>query len=161
VKKVGLVIGAAGMTTVLLAGGAFGSTDRAVAFSATYAGLAKVKVSGNAATISAKGTGIASVLGRSTIAGKGTGDTSVQPCALWGGTGTITSSRGTVKFTVPHTATACPSTSDQSKISVSGTANVTGGTGKFAKARGRLKFTGKFNRGTGKFTSKFTGRLTV
>ena len=49
---------------------------------------------------------------------------------------------------------------DQQNISVSGTAKVTGGTLKFRKARGSLRFTGRYDRKSGVFNVKFTGTLT-
>jgi hypothetical protein len=46
-------------------------------------------------------------------------------------------------------------------FSVSGRAQVTGGTKAFRKAKGSLKFTGVYDKGQGTFSVKFTGKLTV
>ena len=146
----------------LAAGSALaGGSTKVVPFTAKYAGTAVVKVTNNIADISANATGTATLLGQSKLAGTGTGDTSVQPCVPFGGTGTMTSSKGTkLSFKVVPGAQGCGDEQGQ-VFSVSGRLTVLKGTGALLKAHGSLKFTGVFDRSNGAFSVKFTGNLTV
>lgn len=147
---------------VLVAAPGLAARGKAVAFKASYSGTATVKQSGTSVTIAARGAGTGTPVGRSRISGKGTGNASSPPCVPFWGPGTIAAAGGaTIRFTVLRTSTGCAGEQDQNQVAVSGRATVAGGTGKFAKARGTLKFAGKFDRGTGKFSITFTGRLVL
>jgi hypothetical protein len=135
---------------------------RAVAFAGTYTGKATTKVTGRTVAITALGAGRANVVGASKISGLGKGTTTQDnPCVPFTGPGSITGSTGKITFVVLPTSRGCAAQDDQNKVTVTGSMRVTGGTGKFAKARGTLKFSGPYNRGTGVFTVRLTGALTL
>jgi hypothetical protein len=72
----------------------------------------------------------------------------------------ISGAKGKLKVKVLPTSRGCAaSEDDRNNISVVGTVKVTGGTGKFRKARGNLRFTGHYNRSTGAFTVKLKGKV--
>ena len=156
-------MGVAGViAAAALGGSATAATGaRTVAFSGTYAGTATVKVNGTQATAVALGKGTGTLMGASKIGGSAKADTSSPPCAIWYGLGSISSTRGTLKISVLPGARGCASQDDQNNVTVSGQIKVAGGTGKFAKAKGLLKFTGKLDRAAGKFSVRLTGALTV
>lgn len=137
------------------------ATPAATAFSASYTGKATVKISGSRADISADSTGSGTVVGKSTLSGKGVGN-EAEPCPLFGGLGTITAADGAkVNFTIT-TAGGSACTDEEGKLfSLLGLATIKGGTGKYAKAKGTFKFTGSYDRGTGLFSVKLRGTLTV
>jgi hypothetical protein len=147
-----------------------GSAQVPAPFRGTYAGKAVVRLSGERADITATGVGPARILGRSRISGtlgrsklvgKGVGNKS-DPCPLFGGTGTITAANASkLNFTIPPAAgSGC--TDEQAQLfTLAGRATVTGGTGKYVRTKGVLRFTGSFDRGTGNFTVAFTGTLTA
>jgi hypothetical protein len=165
---------AAGLSVAALATGSAlagsGSAQVQVPFRGTFAGKAVVRVTGESADITAGGIGparilgksrISGTLGRSKLVGKGVGNKS-DPCPLFGGNGSITAATGAkLNFTVPPAAgSGC--TDEQAQLfSLSGRARVTGGTGKYARTKGVLRFSGSFDRGTGNFTVAFTGTLTA
>jgi hypothetical protein len=157
----------------LASGSALGSSGSAQAlapFRASFSGKAVVRVTGQRADITAAATGPARILGKSRIAGslgksrlvgKGVGNNS-DPCPLFGGTATITASNGMkLNFTIPPAGgTGC--TDEEAQLfSLSGRATVTGGTGKYVRTKGVLRFSGSFDRGTGLFNVAFTGTLTA
>jgi len=165
-RRVWMAATAAALCAVAVASGiATGATSGGlgvVSFSATYSGKATVKVADDVADISAQGTGTGTVIGASAISGKGKGDTTKQPCVPFTGTGEMSANNGsaTLQFTVPAGSSACGD--EPGKIfSVSGRANVTGGTGALAGATGSLKMTGVYDRGAGTFQIKFSGQLTT
>jgi hypothetical protein len=147
-----------------------GSAQVQVPFRGTFSGKAVVRVNGQAADISAAGVGparilgksrISGTLGRSKLVGKGAGSKS-DPCPLFGGTGSITAANGgRLNFTVPPAAGSGCTDEEAQLFSLSGRAAVTGGTGKYVRTKGVLRFTGSFDRGTGNFTVAFTGTLTA
>ena len=145
---------AAAVASSAVAGGA-------VAFTGTYTGKATSKVTGQTVAISALGAGRASVIGVSKISGAGKGDGSNPPCVPFTGPGAITAPTGKITFVVLPSSHGCAAQDDQKKVTVTGSMRVTGGTGKYAKARGTLKFSGPYNRGTGAFTVRLTGALTL
>jgi hypothetical protein len=157
---------AALVTGSALAGG--GSAKVAAPFRGTYAGKAVVRVTGQTADITAAATGparilgksrIAGTLGRSRLLGKGTGSSS-DPCPLFGGIGSITAAKGSkLNFTIPPAGGSGCTDEEGQLFSLSGRATVTGGTGKYVRTKGVLRFSGGFNRGTGAFTVAFTGTL--
>lgn len=129
-------------------------------FTATYAGAAIVRAtSDSTADISAKGKGKGNVVGVSTIVGIGAGSVG-DPCSSWRGKGTITSKLGKLNFTINPGAQACPGADDPNQNAITGTAKLTGGTLAFKKAKGTLRITGNYDRGTGKYTATFKGKIT-
>jgi len=131
-----------------------------VAFKATYAGKATEKVSGQNVSAAAKGSGKASVLGKSTITGTVKGTTANPPCSPFNGPGKISSSKGTLKVNVVNSRGCAASEDDQTNISLTGTVKGLGGTGKDAKAKGSFHFSGHYDRSGGAFNVKLTGKLT-
>ena len=162
--RVGAVIAAALLGMVIAVGVALaGGTHAAdvVAFKASYAGKANVKVTDNVADIAAEGPGTATVIGASRVSGKGKGDASKQPCVPFTGDGVITASKGptTLRFSVLPGSSGCGDEAGK-LFSISGKAKVTGGTGAMAGASGTLKLTGVYDRGAGTFSVKFSGSVT-
>lgn len=132
-----------------------------VKFTANYAGKATEKVSGQSVTAVAKGSGKASVLGKSSIKGTVKGTTANPPCSPFGGPGKITSAKGNLNVTVVNSRACAASEDEQNSINIGpGTVKVKGGTGKFAKAKGTLHFSGHYDRSSGAFNVKLTGSLT-
>jgi hypothetical protein len=131
-----------------------------VTLKATYAGKATEKVSGQDVTAVAKGSGKASVLGKSTISGTVKGSTANPPCSPFGGPGKIVGKGGSLKVTVVNSRGCAASEDDQDNISLSGTVKVKGGTGKYTKAKGSIHFSGQYDRSGGAFNVKLTGKLT-
>jgi hypothetical protein len=128
-------------------------------FTGTYSGSAIAQVQDSIASLSANGTGKATLLGAGKITGIGSA-TAKEPCAPFLGTGTITGKGGTLLFKVVNGSQGCGD--EEGKVfSLSGSILVTKGTGKFAKAKGTLRMTGMYDRGAGKFNVKFTGKLTA
>ena len=131
------------------------------AFSATFTGQAQVKVSGSKIDIQANATGNNALIGDGKLSGSGIGNKDAEPCPVFTGDGQIEASNGDkIKFTVNESSTGCPVEGDDNKVNINGFAKVNGGTGKFAKVGGTLKFTGEFNRGSGSLTMQWTGSLT-
>jgi hypothetical protein len=160
--------------SALIAGTAFAAQAKKVTFSATYAGTAVTKVSGNTIAYTASGKGLQSATGvgmpagakASKLVGLGKADktnASDSGCAPFNGPATITSTAGKLKVTVIPTSRGCAaSQDDQDNVNLSGSVKVSGGTGKFKTAHGLLKFSGHFNNSTGAFTVKlFKGTLTL
>jgi hypothetical protein len=136
-----------------------GATKK-VPFLATYSGTATVKITNNIAAINAAGTGKGVPVGAGKITGIGSGDTTQQPCVPFTGTGAITGTAAGFTFKVVPGSTGCGDEAGQ-VFSITGHATVIKGTGKLAKAKGTLKFTGTFDRGSGAFSVKFFGTLTA
>lgn len=135
-----------------------GTSVKIISFSAKYAGTATVKQTGDTVDISAKGNGTGLPIGKGTVTGVGTGDTSQQPCAPWGGTGVLKGTKGTISFKMAPGTQACGD-EEGAVFSLTGYALVTRATGKLAKAKGKLKVTGTYDRGAGTFSAKFAGKL--
>lgn len=152
---------AAVAVAAVAAGSALGVTPKKpVPFKGTYTGKAVVQTSGQSATISANGAGAVTPLGRSTLAGKGVGSQS-DPCPLFGGTASLTGKLGKINFKVgPASGNACTDEAG-TLFALSGRATIAGGTKKYLHAKGTFKFTGNYDKGTGHFTVKFTGLVTV
>jgi hypothetical protein len=130
-----------------------------VAFKATYTGKATEKVSGQNVTAVAKGTGKASVLGKSSISGTAKGSTA-QQCTSIIGPGKITSAKGNLNVTLVKSRGCAASQEEQNSITLSGYIQIKNGTGKFAKAKGKIHFSGHYDRTSGAFTVNLTGKLT-
>jgi hypothetical protein len=156
-----LAIATVALTTVLvgaaIASGASGV--KIVNFSAKYSGTATVKVVGEVVeSISAKGTGAGVPIGAGTITGLGKGEAKQQACNPWSGTGLLKGTKGTVAFKMLPGAQGCGD--EEGKFfSVTGYALVTKATGKLAKAKGKLKVSGTYDRDAGTFSAKFAGKL--
>jgi hypothetical protein len=160
-KKFMWAVGVVAVLTTFAAASALALQTSKISFSASYAGTAVTKVTGDKIDYQASGKGSGTLVKASKIQGVGVGDKSNPPCAPFNGPGSITSSAGKLKLSVLPSSRACAADeSDQNNISLSGTAKVLGGTLKFKKARGSLHFSGHFTRSTGKFTVKLRGPLT-
>jgi len=146
--------------TSALAASAFAGVTAKAPFKATYSGQTTEKVSGQNINALAKGTGTATVLGRSTISGTVQGTTANPPCSPFAGPGVIRSAKGTLKVNVANARGCAASEQDQNNISVSGTVKVKSGTGKLSKAKGSFHFSGRYDRQSGYFKVKLTGTLT-
>lgn len=133
-----------------------------VTFTGNYAGKVTERVAGSQITALATGTGLGTLIGRGGVTGTVVATTSADsPCAPFTGPGTIKGPKGTIKLSVLTGSRGCAaSEDDKDNISMAGTAKVLGGTATFKKARGTLRFTGRYNRSTGAFTLKLTGKLT-
>jgi hypothetical protein len=160
-QRVGAIAVAAAGAAVVASASFAGTTapTKVVAFTGNYSGNAVAQVQDTIANLTANGTGTATLLGAGKITGVGTA-TAKEPCSPFLGTGTITGKGGTLLFKVVNGSQGCGD-EDGKVFSVTGTIAVTKGTGKFAKAKGTLRMTGMFDRGAGKFSIKFTGKLAV
>lgn len=148
---------------VAAAGTALAATPKpkTVVFKGTYAGHVTEKVDGNDVTGATLGTGTGTAIGKGTVTGTVTGTTANPPCSPIAGTGFITGPKGKLKMTVLSTSRACAaSADDQNNVTVSGNAKVAGGTAAFKKAKGTIHFSGSYDRGTGSFQIKLTGKFT-
>jgi hypothetical protein len=150
-----------GAVAVLLIGSAIASgaaSVKTINFTAKYSGNATVKQTGDTVDISAKGTGTGVPIGAGSITGIGSGEAKSQPCNAWGGTGVLKGKKGTISFKMLPGTQACGD-EDATFFSVVGYAQVTKATGKLAKAKGKLKVTGSYDRSAGTFSTKFAGKL--
>lgn len=148
---------------VAAAGTAFAATPKpkTVAFKGTYAGTVTEKVDGDNVTGLTNGAGASTAVGKGKLLGTAAGTTANPPCSPLSGTGTITGTKGNLKVALLPTSRGCAaSQEDQTDVSVSGDAKVTGGTKLFRRAKGKLHFSGSYDRKAYTFSVKFTGRLT-
>jgi hypothetical protein len=136
--------------------------SQSVAFKGSYAGTVTEKVNGQIVTALTKGSGSGTLVGKGSLTGTVTATTTAdQPCAPLGGPGAITGPKGKVKLTLVTGSRGCAaSEDDKDSITVSGNAKIAGGTLKFKHAKGTLHFSGHYNRATGSFNVKLTGKLT-
>lgn len=152
---------AAAAVAVVAAGSALAATAKPTPFKGAFAGKAVVKVSGESADISAAGAGAVTPLGKSKLVAKGAG-TKSDPCPLFGGLATITAANGMkLNFKVPPVSASGCTDEEGTIFALVGRATFAGGTGKYAHAKGSFKFTGTFDKGTGNYSVKFTGLLTL
>ena len=161
-KKILISLLAAALTAALLTSAALAAKPKpkTVVFAGSYTGNATTNMNGTSGTVTANGTGTGTMIGSSKLSGNGP-VTQQQPCALFSGPGQLVAANGAkIVFTVKPGAQGCGSDSDNT-VTLSGYALVNGGSGKFAKAKGTLKFTGVYDRGGGAFNVKFAGKLTV
>jgi hypothetical protein len=134
---------------------------KTVVFKGTYSGHVTEKVDGSDITGATAGTGSGTVVGKGKITGAVTGTTANPPCSPLAGTGWITGPKGKLKVSVLPTSRACgASADDQNSVTVSGNAKVSGGTALFKKAKGSIHFSGSYDRGSGAFQIKLTGKFT-
>jgi hypothetical protein len=160
VKKILISLAVTALAAALLASAALSAKPKTIVFAGSYTGNATTQMNGNSGTVTANGSGNGTMIGSSKLSGSGP-VTQQQPCALFSGPGTIVAANGAkIVFTVKPGAQGCGSDSDNT-VTISGYAAVNGGSGKFAKAKGTLKFTGVYDRGGGAFNVKFAGKLTV
>jgi hypothetical protein len=140
------------------AGTAAGSSTN---FTASYKGKVHEVVNGSNVTATPSGKGTATLIGKGTVTGTVAASTvSTTGCSPLSGPGTLKGSKGTLKLKLLTGSRGCAaSQDDQSHITFSGKAKVTGGTGALKKASGTLSFLGHYNRGTGAFDVKLVGTL--
>lgn len=133
-----------------------------ITFSGSYKGKVTERVDGQLITAVVVGAGAGTVIGKGTVGGKVVATTtSDSACAPFKGPGTIKGAKGTLKLSVLPISRGCAaSEEDKDNIALAGTAKILGGTGKFIKARGSLRFSGHYNRTSGLFTLKLTGKVT-
>lgn len=125
-------------------------------YSASFSGQAQVKASGSKLDIQADASGSSGKL-----TGAGIGNADAKPCPVFTGDGQIEAANGDkLEFTVDPNSAGCPVDGDDNTVNINGLAKVTGGSGKYAKAAGTLKFTGEFNRKEGSLSMQWSGRLT-
>jgi hypothetical protein len=163
VRTFGRVAAGAGVAAAaaVMVGSAFAGATRSVPFRASFIGNAVVKVTGSHADItSAKAVGTGVPIGKATLLGKGAGNSS-DPCPLFGGPATITTKTGKIKFTIRPTGGVACTDEEAQMFTLSGRATITGGTGKYARAKGSFKLAGTYNRRSGRFSVKFVGTMTL
>ena len=154
-KKLSWVAVKAAATTTAAAGGS-------VTVNLNFTGSAQVKQSGSLLDIKADATGTGSPLSSAHLTGAGQGNADAKPCPVFTGPGTIEGSGGDkLSFEVDAKSSGCPDAGDSNVVIVAGIANVNGGGGKYAKAKGALRFSGNFERNSGKLTMSFTGSITT
>jgi hypothetical protein len=161
-SRIGVVLAGA-LVTLVAAGSTLAAAStqaKPILFKATYSGKAVTQQTGDVVDITARGTGKGLPIGAGTITGKGKADSSIQPCAPFVGPGVMVgTARTKLAFTVLPGSSGCGDEAGQ-VFAVSGKAKVNSATGKLAKAKGTLKFSGTYDRGTGAFTVTFKGTLT-
>ena len=138
-----------------------------VAFKGTYKGSIALLMVG----ASVRGTGTGTLLGSGHVSATGSAPASNQ-CDPVAGLGSLSGAGGTLRFKVISSSSSqgCASgTSTPTSVTVKALAKVTGGSGKYARVSGTLKFTGSFsvtsNAGGSSendaFSASVTGTLTV
>ena len=161
VLRVVPVLTAALVAAAFVVGVASAGQAKIVVFKAKYAGTAAVQVTDNLANIQAKGKGAGTLIKASTVTGKGIGDAAQQPCVPFTGPGVMSNTTGTkILFKVLPGSEGCGD-EEGNVFSISGRAQITGGTKLYKKAKGTLKLTGVYDRGAGTFSITFTGKITV
>jgi hypothetical protein len=159
----GFVVAAVVAGLVAAASGGLAATPKpkTVAFKGAYAGQVTEKVDGTNVTGLANGAGASTVVGKGKLIGTASGTTANPPCSPLNGTGTLTGPKGNLKVSLLTTSRACAaSAEDQDNISIVGDAKANGGTKIFRKAKGKLHFSGHYDRKAGTFSVKFSGKLT-
>jgi len=162
-KHLRALVPAALAIALVVAVGAVAATPKpkTVNFKGVYAGQVTEKVDGQNVNGLTNGTGASTVVGKGKLLGAASGTTANPPCSPLTGTGTLIGSKGNLKVTLLSTARGCAaSADDQNNVSLYGDAKVAGGTKLFKKAKGKLHFSGTYDRKAFKFTLKFTGKLT-
>jgi hypothetical protein len=157
--SVSVALVAAAALVALTASVALGATTRT--FTASYKGKVTERVNGNIVNATARGTGSGNIVGRSSVSGSVVANSSNPPCGPFTGPGSIKSSKGLLKVKVLPGSRGCAAgQDDQNNISLIGNLKFVGGTNKFKKAKGSVHFSGHYDRGTGAFTVKLTGKIT-
>jgi len=140
---------------------------KTVSFTGNYSGTIALLISGTKVTASSvKGTGSATLLGKSTMSGTGV-SSAAATCDAMSGTGSLVGSGSKLTLKILAGSKGCGSYPAPTTVSVTGTAKVLSGAGKYKGAAGTLKFSGSFTLpsstkgSTDKFTAKLSGKLTV
>lgn len=164
-----ILAAAATVAGLALPGATSGATAaKTVPFTGSFSGRATLLIDNGNVSISAiRGSGSASLVGRSAVSGKGAAAATAQ-CDPFSGTGSIVGAAGAIRFVVARsTSTEGCSTGETGPVTINfqGIARAVGGTGKAKGASGSLKFSGTLQlsntTGTesGPFTAKLSGRL--
>jgi hypothetical protein len=127
-------------------------------FTASYTGHGSGQVSGTRASGSATLTGRGSMIGPGTLTGSASGVFVSRTCVVFSGAAVFKGRPGTIRLATRR-AQACAASTDANEVSFSGSAQITGGSAKFAGARGMLSFTGTYLRQSGAVTISFRGRI--
>jgi len=149
------------------------TASSSVAFSGKYTGTLSLIIVNNNSTsasptvTSISGTGTGTDLGTGTLSGSGqVPTTSTNAGFTFTGSGTLAGSNGSLDLSVVSSSANAPD--GAGTVTLSGTAEVTGGTGVFATASGTLKFTGSFvisgvdsGSQTPAFTSTLSGTVSL
>jgi hypothetical protein len=135
-----------------------GSGGREHRFAATYAGTGHGQTAGTTASGSATLRGRGRLIGKGTLRGSGRGTFTSSTCVTFDGNALLSGKTGSLRLAA-RGARACASSSNGDLVSFSGSASVTGGTATFAGARGRLSFSGSFDRATGAVRITLSGRI--
>ena len=134
----------------------------AVAFNATYKGNMAIvwsDTSVQAPTITATGTG--SNMGLTSMTGKGSSAPQAQ-CNPFQGSGVLSGGGNTLNIEFASSSEACAdSDAAPANVAINGSATITGGTGKYAGAKGTLKATGSFAIKSTTAGSKESSALTI
>ena len=133
-------------------------TARSHVFRATFSGSGAGQLSGTHASGSARAKGSGNVLGSSTLSGAGAGVLESPACLSFDGNAVLRGRAGKILL-VTRAAQACVPTTGAGDVGFSGSARVTGGTNKFAHARGRLTFSGVYSPQARTVTISFKGRV--
>jgi hypothetical protein len=162
-SRISIPVAAVAVVSAILAGSAFSApqtTVKKVPFTGSYSGKASTQVNGSTTAISATGTGTGKLIGAGRITGSGSATTpsEQQPCAPFGGTGSISGPKGKIFFTVVTGAKGCGDESGEN-FALVGYLTVRKATGALAKAKGQLRFTGTYSHSDGSFQIKLTGTL--
>jgi hypothetical protein len=132
---------------------------RVHSFKAAYTGHGAGAVTATRASGHASASGSGNVIGRSTLSGAATGIVQSPTCVAFNGKARLKGSGGSIVLRA-RGAQACISGQTGANVKFSGKATVTGGTRKFAGARGTLSFTGVYAKQTASVTISFKGRVT-
>lgn len=118
---------------------------KALAFSSTYKGTISMLWSSSDVKVSSMtGTGTGSNFGLTKLNGTGNSSPTAQ-CAPIFGSGSLSGAGGTLQLNLDPVSKGCGADSGApTTVDITGNAVVTGGTGKFAGAKGTLKFVGSF-----------------
>lgn len=146
------------------------ATVKTVAFSGNYSGtMGLLWSSSDVKVTTLTGTGTGANQGLTAVSGSGS-SSPTSTCDPINGTGILSGGGSTLHLTLSTTSKACAADSAApTAVSVTGTATVTGGTGKFAGAKGTLKVSGTFSiksttAGSSEndsFNASLTGTLTI
>ena len=143
---------------VALAATSVADAARVHAFRAKYIGTGSGQATATGASGHASGSGTGNVIGPGRFSVAATAVVLSETCASFDGRFTLKGRGGRIVLTA-HDVRACAPESAGAKFAFSGTATVTGGTRKFAGARGTLSFSGAYVKETGAVTISFKGRV--
>src|SRR5580765_3376849 len=126
---------------------------------ATYSGHATGQAAGTHVAGRASATGRGTVIGRSKLSGSGAGTLTSTGCMSFNGKAVLKGAAGSIKVAA-SAAQACLPTGSATSVGFAGRVRVTGGTARFAGARGTLRFHGVYNTQTDALTISFKGTVT-